>query len=192
MKTDIKPAINALATIISATSRVEYRDKDGKVTKDTTAEPVGVLELETSEGPVELDIDQFNAIYSGMVKCWPSIKPAKDEVVALRRQYLITSRKAGLEEKTAAEAAAKEKAKQDRLNAAKEAKEAKEKAKAKAKKDAEDARAKVVADREQAKLAAIEAKAAALKKKADDAKAASAKAAKDAAAKAKADKSAKK
>jgi regulator of protease activity HflC (stomatin/prohibitin superfamily) len=150
--------IDALTSIQSAA---------GKIIKDN-GKSVVVLTLTTATKPIELSLEEFDNIYRGFVKCWPAIKPLKDQVIDANRSETKLAKEAEkLKEKEAKDA----KRKQDR-----EAREAKVKAEkeAKAKKAAEAKAAKETkekADRE-AKLKADKAKlkAASEKKAKDDAK----------------------
>jgi len=150
-------SLDALTCIQSAAGRVA-KGKDGL--------SVGELTLTTGAGPVLLSLAEFDNIYRGFVKCWPYIKPIKDQIIEASRSETKAA-------KDAERQAEKDKVAAER-KAAKEAKD-----KAKAAKDKAKAEAKAVKEK-----AAADALAA--KKKADAAKlkaAANAKAKKDAAGK---------
>ena len=138
----------------------------GRVAKGKDGLSVGELTLTTGAGPVLLSLAEFDNIYRGFVKCWPYIKPIKDQIIEASRSETKAA-------KDAERQAEKDKVAAER-KAAKEAKD-----KAKAAKDKAKAEAKAVKEK-----AAADALAA--KKKADAAKlkaAANAKAKKDAAGK---------
>lgn len=137
---------------------------DGKLVLTCSGEKPG----ETQQ--VEVSLSQFDAIYRGMVKCWPVIKPLKDEIAIARRSEIKVAAEAtkaaatatkqaekdAAKVKLAEDKAAKAAAKQAEKDAAKAAREAAAVA-AKAKKDAEIAAAKaakVVADTAKATAAA--------------------------------------
>lgn len=155
----------ALASLTEATGQI-VEPKDGA--------PYGQLTLTTETGDtMELSLEQFNLAYNGMVRCWPAIKPLKEEVIAKQRDAAGAEKLAKKAAKEAEKAERQAKVKADReakLKAKEEAKAAKEKAKeeAKAKKEAEakaKAEEKAKADKEKLRLAA-EAKAKADKIKA--------------------------
>lgn len=98
----------------------------------------GILTLQTSTGELQVSLDQFDAIYGGFVRCWPTIKPLKDQITIARREAKkaeILQKKADLEaEKAKKKADLAEKA---RVKAQeKKAKEAQRDAKLKAEKEA--------------------------------------------------------
>jgi hypothetical protein len=154
-------SLDALTSIQSAAGRVA-KGKDGL--------SVGELTLTTGAGPVLLSLAEFDNIYRGFVKCWPYIKPIKDQIIEASRS------------ETKAAKDAERQAEKDKVAAErKAAKEAKDKARAEAKAAKDKAKAEAKAVKEKAAADAL-----AAKKKADAAKlkaAANAKAKKDAAGK---------
>ena len=73
----------------------------GKVTK-RDGKTVGVLVLDTAHGSLDLDLADFDAIYRGFVKCWPTIKPLKEQVILANRAEVAEAKQ---EERDAAKKA---------------------------------------------------------------------------------------
>ena len=113
--------IKQLTSIISASGKVQKQD--GK--------SVGILTLTTEHGDVSMTLADFDNIYRGMVKCWPTIKPLKEEVIVANRAEVAAER----EELKVTAKAEKEKAKA-KAKADREAKAAAAKAKGSAKEQA--------------------------------------------------------
>lgn len=171
---------------ISLEALTSFTGATGKLVKDN-GNVLGQLAVQTGDGEISMTLAQWDAMYAGFVRCWPSIKPLKDKVIAGQRVAAAEEKEKERAKRIAEKAAAVEARKAERVaaNAAKAAEKTKvaaEKAEAAAKAKA----AKLAKD-----IAAKEAKAKAAKEAKDKAdKAAKAKA--DAAkAKEKADKAAK-
>lgn len=158
----VAEVLNTLANVNSASGRVK--------TKDNQTE--GILTLSTTEGvTLDLTLTQFDNIYRSFVKCWPTVKPLKEEVVIKQKEETTAAKSAEREkaaeakkvEREAAKAATKaerdaakgkadaERAKvkadkAEKAKAEKEAKEAQKKAAAEAKKLADTAKLKAAAE----------------------------------------------
>lgn len=143
--------IQNLANIISVTG--EKTEIDGKTGGKL------VLVCADSDKPdvttnIEITLGQFDAIYKGMVKCWPAIKPLKDEIAIAQRTETkaeaTAAREAAKLAKTAESEAAKALAKAERERLAKEKADLKqaEKDAAKAQREAAAATAKATKEAE--------------------------------------------
>lgn len=173
-------AVLAMATITAATGKLipAVPAKGDKPAVPPTVE----LTLETEHnGPLVMTLAQFDDIYRGLVRCWPQVKPLKNDLAAAVRDAAAADRQATKDKVKADKDAAAAKKKAEREAKEKAAKEAKEKAaQEKADKAAADAKAKAdkaAADaKEKADKAAADAKAAEAKAKADAKGAAPAKA----------------
>jgi hypothetical protein len=128
--------IKQLTTIESATGKMTIEDGVAQ----------GNLTLKTESGSVELTLAEFDAIYAGFVRCWPAVKPLKEQVIAKQRELVAKDKEAKAAARDAAReqekatrkaereaAAAKRKAERDAAKAASKAKAAKAAAAAKAK-----------------------------------------------------------
>lgn len=114
-------AIHQLAAIKSAKGKLKV---EGNLAS-------GALTLDTEHGDLELTLAEFDAIYAGFVRCWPTIRPLKEQVNAKQRELAEEERKAKKAEREAAREEEKAKAKEAREAAAAKRKADKE-AKAKA------------------------------------------------------------
>lgn len=172
MKTLTMPeAVDALASIIEANGKLI----PGKPAKNgTPATPPSVeLTLTTDRnGPLVMTLEQFDDTYKGFVRCWPIVKPLKDQLATAMRQAAADDREARKAKEQAERDAAKAKAATIRAEAAKvlaesKAKKDEEKATAKAEKDASDKAAKEAKAQAKADKDAADAKAKSDKEKAE-------------------------
>jgi hypothetical protein len=93
MKTTLE--IGILAALESCTGSISG---DGENTK-------AVLTMEAIDGSTfEMDLDTFDAIYRGFVKCWPTVKPLKGELAKARSAARDTARDEEKEAKKAEKA----------------------------------------------------------------------------------------
>jgi flagellar biosynthesis GTPase FlhF len=146
-QTSTDTIINALGKAVSA---------EGTIGSDNVS---ATLKIDCGEdGIMSMTLDQLDAAYRGIVKCWPGISPVKQQIILNARQAVSDAREAKKAEKEAEKLKAREtadaarKAKEDAKEEARKAKEA-----AKAKRDEEalaKAEAKKKADMEKATLAA--------------------------------------
>lgn len=113
----------------------QISEAKGKVNRDN-GDITGILTLKTVDGEdVEMTVDEFDAIYRGMVKCWPVVKPLKEEVRLAKFEALKDQRAAEKEEKEKQKAKERKEREDAKAKAAKEkAKKANAKAKGKGKK----------------------------------------------------------
>ena len=128
--------INKITTIISAKA-LPIVESNGMFE--------AMVEFSTANGPFIINIDQIDDIYRGLVKCWPIIKPLKDDLNIRRRESSLAKAKAdrAAREAQLAEERAKRKADREASLARREAeKVAKEKKEAEAALKAEKAKEK--------------------------------------------------
>lgn len=150
-----------LATTVSLEALTSITGASGEIDKGPDDKTIGVLTLETGAGEVSITVAQFDAIYKGMVNCWPAVKPLKDKVITAQREETKAAKEAEREATKAAKKAEKEAAKKARDEEAAKKKAEKE-AKAKADKEAKEKAEKEAAakkakeDKEKAKKAADE------------------------------------
>lgn len=163
--------IAALASIQSVTGEITTTgDEQTGVVTDGKLVLVCSTDKPGETQQVEVSLSQFDAIYKGMVKCWPVIKPLKDEIAIARRSEIKaegdrvkeTAKVAKQAEKDAAKKAAadakvakaaEKQAAKDAAKVARDAKIAADKAAKEAKIAAEKA-AKIAADTAKATTAA--------------------------------------
>lgn len=128
--------INKITTIISAKA-LPIEERDGVFEAK--------VEFSTANGPFVINIDQIDDIYRGLVKCWPIIKPLKDDLNIRRRESVLAKAKAdrAAREAQLADERSKRKADREASLARREAeKVAKEKKEAEAALKAEKAKEK--------------------------------------------------
>lgn len=143
--------VSLLATIQSATYEITNPEAP---TREGT-----LITIQCEGGEVVVSLAQFDAIYAGFVRCWPTIRPAKTELALI----MATNAKAAREEKKASD----EQGKADRAAARDIEKQAKLEAD-KAKAEARDVAAKAKAD-EKAAVQKAKDEATEAKRKADEA-----------------------
>lgn len=154
----VTEVINLLASISSSKGEIvkpEGGNTDVVLTLQCATSTVGEFR------PVKMTLTQFNAMYNGMVKQWPVIKPMKDEVaIAQRAETKLaadTKRQEAKDAKKAEKDAEKLAAKTEREATIAAAKVAKEAAKVAAKAERDAAAAKVKAEKEAAAAAKVKA-----------------------------------
>lgn len=159
----ISAVLQALSRTTGATGEIT-KSKDGVVDASLT------LTI-PEDDDLLVSLSDFNGAYLGMVKCWPGIKPVKEQMLEQVRAGLIATKDAEKATKLAEKEAAKV-AKAEAKAAAAKVKEDAKAAAAKAKEDAKAAKvaeaAKKAEDKKKADMA--KAQAAADKKAEDDAK----------------------
>jgi len=147
--------INQTSTDLIINALAPAEGAQGVIDKDNVS---ATLSIDCGEaGTMNLSLEQLDAAYRGIVRCWPGISPIKQQIILNARQAVADAREAKKASKEA-----------DKLKA-REAAEAARKAKEDAKEEARQAKEKLKAEKlEAAKLAQAE------KVKADTAKAAAA------------------